>query len=59
MYGATEAAPRLSWLDPDLLFRKCGSIGIPVDNVDLMIVDDDGNELPPGEMEKLRHGDPI
>lgn len=49
MYGATEAAPRLSWLDPDLLFRKWGSIGIPVDNVDLLIVDSEGNELPRGE----------
>ena len=49
MYGATEAAPRLSWLDPDLLFSKWGSIGIPVDNVDLLIVDDEGNELPRGE----------
>ena len=49
MYGATEAAPRLSWLDPELLFRKWGSIGIPVDNVDLLIVDSEGNELPRGE----------
>ena len=49
MYGATEAAPRLSWLDPKLLFSKWGSIGIPVDNVDLLIVDDEGNELPRGE----------
>ncbi len=49
MYGATEAAPRLSWLDPELLFRKWGSIGIPVDNVDLLIVDSNGKELPRGE----------
>jgi len=49
MYGATEAAPRLSWLDPELLFSKWGSIGIPVDNVDLLILDGDGNEVPRGE----------
>lgn len=53
MYGATEAAPRLSWLDPKLLFSKWGSIGISVDNVDLMIVDDGGNELPRGEVGEI------
>ena len=49
MYGATEAAPRLSYLNPELLFRKWGSIGVPVDNVDLLIVDSEGNELTKGE----------
>lgn len=49
MYGATEAAPRLSWLEPELLFQKWGSIGVPVDNVDLLIVDSDGKELPRGQ----------
>ncbi len=53
MYGATEAAPRLSWLDPELLFSKWGSIGIPVDNVDLLIVDSEGNELPRGEVGEI------
>ncbi|MBN2656305.1 MAG: acyl--CoA ligase [Spirochaetales bacterium] len=49
MYGATEAAPRLSYLDPESLFDRIGSIGKPVDNVDLLICDSEGNELPPGE----------
>ena len=53
MYGATEAAPRLSWLDPKLLFSKWGSIGIPVDNVDLLIVDDNGNEVPRDEVGEI------
>ena len=53
MYGATEAAPRLSWLDPKQLFSKWGSIGIPVDNVDLLIVNDNGTELPRGEIGEI------
>ena len=53
MYGATEAAPRLSWLDPKLLFSKWGSIGIPVDNVELLIVDSDGKKVPQGEVGEI------
>jgi len=53
MYGVTEAAPRLSYLEPELLFHKWGSIGIPVDNVDLIISDPDGNELPQGEVGEI------
>jgi acyl-CoA synthetase (AMP-forming)/AMP-acid ligase II len=53
MYGATEAAPRLSYLDPKLLFEKWGSIGIPVDNVDLRICDSEGNEVPQGEVGEI------
>jgi len=53
MYGATEAAPRLSYLDPKLLLSKWGSIGIPVDNVDLLICDSEGNEVPQGEVGEI------
>lgn len=49
MYGATEAAPRLSYLHPDHLEAKLGSIGQPVENVELQIMDDAGNILPPGK----------
>ena len=49
MYGATEAAPRLSYLDPELLSKKLGSIGKPVDNVDLHVLDSNGKEVPEGE----------
>lgn len=48
MYGTTEAAPRLSYLDPDDLPRKLGSIGKPVPNVDLFIADSQGTPLSPG-----------
>jgi long-chain acyl-CoA synthetase len=48
MYGATEASPRLSYLDPSDLPRKLGSIGKPIPNVDLFVADGSGQPLPPG-----------
>ncbi|MBC8472385.1 MAG: acyl--CoA ligase [Planctomycetes bacterium] len=48
MYGATEAAPRLSYLDPEMLPSKWGSIGKAIPNVDLFVADKSGNKLPPG-----------
>lgn len=53
MYGATEAAPRLSWLPPEKLQSKIGSIGIPVDNVELKVVDSEGADLPDGEFGEI------
>ena len=47
MYGATEAAPRLSYLDPDVLPSKWGSIGKAISNVDLFVADGNGHPLPP------------
>lgn len=47
MYGQTEAGP-ISCLRPHDLLRKAGSVGTPVNNVDVRIVDGAGNDLPPG-----------
>jgi len=47
MYGTTEAAPRLSYLDPDMLPSKWGSIGKAIPNVELFVADKSGNRLPP------------
>lgn len=49
MYGATEASARLSYLDPDELPRKWGSIGKAIPNVDLFVADECGNPLSAGE----------
>lgn len=49
MYGATEASARLSYLPPDMLGKKWGSIGKAIPNVELFIADQKGNPLPPGE----------
>jgi long-chain acyl-CoA synthetase len=53
MYGATEASARLSYLDPDDLPRKWGSIGRAIPNVDLFVADEAGRELPQGEVGEL------
>ncbi len=49
MYGATEASARLSYLAPEDLERKWGSIGKAIPNVDLFVADEKGRELPAGE----------
>ncbi|UCG61429.1 MAG: acyl--CoA ligase [Candidatus Zixiibacteriota bacterium] len=53
MYGQTEAAPRVTWLPPQMLTRKLGSIGIPVPGVKVSVADENGNELPPGEVGEI------
>lgn len=45
MYGSTEGAPRLSYLDPSMLNAKSGSIGKAVSNVELFVADDNGKRL--------------
>lgn len=49
MYGATEASARLSYLSPEDLPRKWGSIGKAIPNVELFIADEYGRPLPAGE----------
>jgi len=46
MYGQTEATARISCLPPDRLGEKLGSAGLPLDNLVVRIVDDEGRELP-------------
>jgi long-chain acyl-CoA synthetase len=53
MYGATEASARLSFLDPEDLPRKWGSIGKPIPNVELRIFDAGGRDAPPGEIGEI------
>ncbi len=48
MYGSTEAAPRLTYVEPEVLPRKWGSIGRAIPNVDVIVSDEQGNRLPPG-----------
>ena len=49
MYGATEASARLSYLSPNVLEKKWGSIGKAIPNVELFVADDFGNPLAPDE----------
>lgn len=50
MYGQTEATARISCLDPAMLDRKLGSVGQPLDNIEVRICDCDGRELPAGQV---------
>jgi acyl-CoA synthetase (AMP-forming)/AMP-acid ligase II len=47
MYGQTEASARLSYLEPEMLLKKLGSIGKAIPGVTLTVRDDKGNECPP------------
>ena len=49
MYGQTEATSRISCLPPERLADKLGSVGLPLDNLVLQIVDEKGNEVPDGQ----------
>jgi amino acid adenylation domain-containing protein len=42
MYGLTECK-RVSYLPPDLIDKKPDSVGIPMPNTEVFVVDDDGN----------------
>jgi acyl-CoA synthetase (AMP-forming)/AMP-acid ligase II len=53
MYGATEAAARLTYVEPHRLPEKIDSIGIPIPEVAVKVLDEQGNELPRGEMGEL------
>lgn len=49
MYGQTEATSRLSWLPPERLQEKLGSVGVPVAGVRLRVVREDGTDARTGE----------
>ncbi len=53
MYGATEAAARLTYLSPVDLERKAGSIGRPIPDVEVRVVTEDGRVAKPGEVGEL------
>lgn len=50
MYGQTEATSRLTWLPPERLDEKLGSVGIPVNGVSLRIAREDGADAAHGEV---------
>jgi fatty-acyl-CoA synthase len=58
LYGQTEIAPVATMLGPDDQLRKPGSAGRPVLNVETRVVDDDGNDVAPGEVGEVVHRSP-
>jgi acyl-CoA synthetase (AMP-forming)/AMP-acid ligase II len=60
MYGQTEATARLSYLPPEMLSIKTGSIGKGIPGVTLHVVDANGELVKPGETgEIIAKGDNI
>lgn len=60
MYGQTEATARLSYLPPEMLETKLGSIGRGIPGVTLQVVDEAGLAVKPGQVgEIVARGDNI
>jgi acyl-coenzyme A synthetase/AMP-(fatty) acid ligase len=53
MYGQTEATARLSYLPPELLTTKLGSIGKGIPGVTLRVIGEDGNLVNPGSVGEI------
>ncbi len=53
MYGQTEATARISCLDPGDSDERLGSVGRPLDNLTVRIVDEDGTDLPSGRVGEI------
>ncbi len=53
MYGATEASARLTYLAPDQLENKINSIGRPIPNVQIKILDENDREVSAGQTGEL------
>jgi fatty-acyl-CoA synthase len=58
LYGQTEIAPLATLLGPDDQLRKPGSCGRAVLNVDTRVVDDDMQDVKPGEVGEIVHRSP-
>jgi long-chain acyl-CoA synthetase len=53
MYGQTEASARLTYLPPELLSRKIGSIGIAIRGVELRVINEQGEEVTGDEIGEI------
>jgi long-chain acyl-CoA synthetase len=51
-YGLSETSPVASFNHPDRE-RKPGSIGTPIEGVEMRLVDPDGKDVPPGEVGEI------
>ena len=54
MYGQTEATARITCLPPSHLREKLGSAGLPLGNLTIRIVDEEGRELPKGQVGEIQ-----
>lgn len=54
MYGQTEATARISCLPPKELQNKLGSAGLPLNNLQVRIADEQGREVLDGEIGEIQ-----
>ena len=54
MYGQTEATARISSFCASRFPEKLGSAGLPLDNLHIRIVNEDGQELPKGQTGEIQ-----
>lgn len=60
MYGQTEATARLAYLPPEFLDTKTGSIGREIPGSKLLVLNESGEEVKPGEVgEIVAEGDNV
>jgi len=52
MYGLTECK-RVAYMPPERLAERPGSVGIPMPNCEVFVVDEEGREVGPGEVGEL------
>jgi fatty-acyl-CoA synthase len=57
-YGQTEMAPVATILGPAEQLQRAGSAGRAALNVETMVVDDDANPVPPGQVGEVVHRSP-
>ena len=53
MYGQTEATARLSYLPPDLIEAKLGSVGKGIPGTKLSVLNESGDPVRPGEVGEI------
>jgi fatty-acyl-CoA synthase len=58
LYGQTEMAPLATMLRPHEQLERAGSAGRPGLNVETRVVDDEGNQVAPGEIGEIVHRSP-
>ncbi|GAA4830768.1 fatty-acid--CoA ligase FadD5 [Saccharopolyspora rosea] len=59
VFGQTECSPVTTMLRGADALRKIGSVGKPILNVEARIVDDDMNDVPPGEVGEIVYRGPM
>jgi acyl-CoA synthetase (AMP-forming)/AMP-acid ligase II len=58
VFGQTEMSPVTTMLKPDDAGRKTASVGRPVVNVEVRVVDDEDNDVPRGEVGEIVYRGP-